>query len=38
MRVLFLHQQPCMRSLKYAVGFRSADAPLELGFAYRGRR
>jgi glycosyltransferase involved in cell wall biosynthesis len=37
MRVLFLHQQPCMRSLKYAVGFRSAGAPLELGFAYRGR-
>jgi hypothetical protein len=37
MRVLFLHQQPCMRALKYAVGLRSAGAPLELGFAYRGR-
>jgi glycosyltransferase involved in cell wall biosynthesis len=37
MRVLFLHQQPCMRALKYAVGFRSAGAELELGFAYRGR-
>jgi glycosyltransferase involved in cell wall biosynthesis len=37
MRVLFLHQQPCMRALKYAVGLRSAGAQLELGFAYRGR-
>ncbi|HXS43043.1 MAG TPA: glycosyltransferase [Solirubrobacteraceae bacterium] len=37
MRVLFLHQQPCMRAMKYAVGFRSAGARLELGFAYRGR-
>lgn len=37
MRVLFLHQQPCIRALKYAVGFLSAGAPLELGFAYRGR-
>ena len=36
MRVLFLHQQPCMRALKYAVGFRAAGADLELGFAYRG--
>lgn len=37
MRVLFLHQQPCIRALKYAVGFRSTGAPLELGFAYRGQ-
>jgi hypothetical protein len=37
MRVLFLHQQPCIRALKYAVGFRSAGAPVELGFAYRGQ-
>ena len=37
MRVLFLHQQPCMRAMKYAVGFRSVGAELELGFAYRGR-
>ena len=37
MRVLFLHQQPCMRALKYAVGFRSTGVELELGFAYRGR-
>ena len=37
MRVLFLQQQPCIRALKYAVGFRSASVALELGFAYRGR-
>ena len=37
MRVLFLHQQPCMRAMKYAVGLRCAGADLELGFAYRGR-
>ena len=37
MRVLFLHQQPCMRALKYAVGFRASGAELELGFGYRGR-
>ena len=23
MRVLFLHQQPCVRALKYAVGLRA---------------
>lgn len=37
MRVLFLHQQPCIRALKYAVGLRSAGVQMELGFAYRGR-
>jgi glycosyltransferase involved in cell wall biosynthesis len=37
MRVLFLHQQPCVRALKYAVGLRSVRPELELGFAYRGR-
>ena len=37
MRVLFLHQQPCIRALKYAVGLRSARPGLTLGFAYRGR-
>ena len=37
MRVLFLHQQPCMRALKYAVGLRAVRPELELGFAYRGR-
>ena len=33
MRVLFLHQQPCIRALKYAVGFRFAGAQLELGLS-----
>jgi hypothetical protein len=37
MRVLFLHQQPCMRALKYAVGLRAVRPDLQLGFAYRGR-
>jgi glycosyltransferase involved in cell wall biosynthesis len=37
MRVLFLQQQPCIRTLKYAVGLRAASAGLELGFAYQGR-
>jgi glycosyltransferase involved in cell wall biosynthesis len=35
-RVLFVQQQPCIRSLKYAVGLRSAKPDVELGFAYRG--
>ena len=37
MRVLFLQQQPCIRTLKYAVGLRSACDGLELGFAFQGR-
>lgn len=37
MRILFLQQQPCMRSLKYAVGLRSTGRRLELGFACQGR-
>ena len=37
MRVLFLHQQPCIRALKYAVGLRAARPGLTLGFACRGR-
>ncbi len=37
MRVLFLQQQPCIRTLKYAVGLRSACDGLTLGFAYQGR-
>jgi glycosyltransferase involved in cell wall biosynthesis len=37
MRVLFLHQQPCIRALKYAVGLRAARPGMTLGFAYRGR-
>jgi glycosyltransferase involved in cell wall biosynthesis len=36
MRVLFLQQQPCIRSLKYAAGLRSCGAAVELGFAYVG--
>ncbi len=36
-RVLFLQQQPCIRSLKYAVGFRAVRAPVTLGFACQGQ-
>ncbi len=35
-RVLFLQQQPCIRTLKYAAGLRSTRLPFELGFAYQG--
>jgi glycosyltransferase involved in cell wall biosynthesis len=35
-KVLFLQRQPCIRALKYAVGLRSAEADLTLGFAYQG--
>lgn len=37
MRVLFLQRQPCVKTLKYAVGLRAAAPGLELGFAYQGR-
>ncbi len=37
MRVLFLHQQPCIRTLKHGVGLRAARPELVLGYAYRGR-
>jgi len=37
MRVLFLQQQPCIRTLKYAVGLRSAGDSVYLGFAYQGQ-
>ncbi|HEX2047370.1 MAG TPA: glycosyltransferase [Acidimicrobiales bacterium] len=37
MRVLFLQQQPCMRTLKYAVGLRAARIDLSLGFAFQGQ-
>ena len=37
MRILFLQQQPCIRTLKIAVGLRAASDGLELGFAYQGR-
>lgn len=36
MQVLFLQQQPCIRTLKYAAGLRSTDRHLELGFACQG--
>lgn len=36
-RILFLHRQPCIKTLKYAVGLRSAIPNLVLGFAYQGR-
>ena len=38
MRVLFLQQQPCIRTLKYAAALHSAAAGIELGFAYQGQR
>lgn len=37
MRVLFLQQQPCIRTLKEAVGLRSTGSPFEVGFAYQGQ-
>jgi glycosyltransferase involved in cell wall biosynthesis len=36
MRVLFLQRQPCIRTLKYAIGLRSARPDLQLGFACQG--
>jgi glycosyltransferase involved in cell wall biosynthesis len=38
-RVLFLQQQPCIRTLKYAAGLRSSPgtASYELGFACQGQ-
>ncbi|MFP5318011.1 MAG: glycosyltransferase [Acidimicrobiia bacterium] len=36
-RVLCLQQQPCIRTLKYAVGLRSTGRPFVLGFACQGR-
>jgi glycosyltransferase involved in cell wall biosynthesis len=37
MRVLYLQQQPCIRTLKYAAGLRAAGAGVTLGFACRGK-
>ncbi|MGE0027544.1 MAG: glycosyltransferase [Thermoleophilia bacterium] len=37
MRVLFLQRQPCIRTLKYAIGLRGRGADVTLGFAYQGR-
>lgn len=36
MRVLFLHRQPCIRTLKYAVALRTC-ADVDLAYAYQGR-
>jgi glycosyltransferase involved in cell wall biosynthesis len=36
-RVLFLQQQPCIRTLKYAAGLRSRADGYELGFACQGQ-
>lgn len=36
MRILFLQQQPCIRTLKYAAGLRSTERHFELGFACQG--
>jgi len=37
MRVLYLQQQPCIRTLKYAAGLRAVRADVTLGFAARGK-
>lgn len=37
MRVLYLQQQPCIRTLKYAAGLRAVRAGVTLGFAARGK-
>ena len=37
MRVLFLQQQPCVRTLKYAVALRDARPDIVLGFAFQGQ-
>lgn len=37
MRVLYLQQQPCIRTLKYAAGLRAVHADVTLGFAARGK-
>lgn len=36
-RVLFVQRQPCIKTLKYAVGLRAQMPDLVLGFAYQGR-
>ena len=37
MRVLFLHRQPCIRAMKYALAMRGRGEDVTLGFAYQGR-
>ena len=36
-RILFLQQQPCVRTLKYAVGLRATRPDVDLGFAFQGQ-
>lgn len=36
MRVLFLQQQPCIRTRKYAVALRASSAGIRLAFGYQG--
>lgn len=36
MRILFLQEQPCIRSLKYAVGLKSYESNVKLTFGYCG--
>jgi len=36
-RVLFVQRQPCIKTLKYAVGLRQAIPDLQLAFAYQGK-
>ena len=36
-RVLFVQRQPCIKTLKYAVGLRRAMPELQLAFAYQGK-
>jgi hypothetical protein len=37
MRVLFLQRQPCIRTMKYAIGLHAGVPGVRLGFAYQGR-
>ena len=36
MKILFLQEQPCIRTLKYAVGLKSQSSDVQLFFGYRG--
>lgn len=37
MNVLFVHRQPCIRTLKYATALRSAAPDIDVAFAYQGK-
>lgn len=36
MKILFLQEQPCIRSLKYAIGLKARQNDVKLYFGYRG--